>query len=101
MYLRDSIRQHQALAVRGGPEPGPGLQLGAVAALAADRYGSLAYIGEPATPEVNAAIESLRRLLQGLAWPPETSQEPLTLMLWLLEILAQETAGGPGPDQDP
>ena len=90
---QESNRQEQTLAVRIEHEPGPHLQLGAIAALAADRYGSLEYVGEPRTPEVNAAIESLRARLQDVDWPTSSSEDSLTRLLWLLEILVRDTSG--------
>ena len=59
-----SNRQEHRLAVKETTAPDPLTQLGAIVALAADRYGSLDYVGDPAAIEVNAELQVLRELLQ-------------------------------------
>ena len=90
----ESNRQETTLAVGLETEPDPLLQLGAIVALAADRYGSLEYVGEPATPEVNGSLEHLRALLHQLTldWPAELNREALEMALLLLETLTVDTS---------
>lgn len=89
----ESNRQETTLAVGLDTDPDPHLQLGAIVALAADRYGSLEYVGEPATSEVHVAINALLVQLRDLAWPPESNVESVENLLWLLETLAVDTSG--------
>ena len=89
----ESNRQEAALAVAVDPEPDPDVQLAAVVALAADRYGSLEYVGEPATPDVHAALNRLIALLQSLDWPADASEERLSELQELLDTLAASTSG--------
>ena len=58
-----SNRQEHRLAVPESDSPDPLLQLGAIVALAADRYGSLEHLEDPAATDVNAELRSLRELL--------------------------------------
>lgn len=89
----ESNRQEAALAVNLETDPDPHLQLGAIVALAADRYGSLEYVGEPATAHVNTAINALLAQLQSLAWPPDSNVESIENLLWLLDTLVLDTSG--------
>lgn len=58
-----SNRQEHRLTVRESATSNPLLQLGAIVALAADRYGSLDSVADPAALEVRAELQVLRDLL--------------------------------------
>lgn len=88
----ESNRQESPLAVRVESDPDPHLQLGAVVALAADRYGSLEYVGEPATSEVHAALEHLLALLGNIDWTQDGIDGRTSDLFGLLEALAAETS---------
>ena len=89
----ESNRQEAALTVGLESDPDPHLHLGAIAALAADRYGSLEYVGDPATADVNVAINALLAQARNLVWPAESNVESMEDLLWLLETLAADTSG--------
>ena len=61
---QESNRQEHGLAVKETGAPDPLVQLGAIVALAADRYGSLEYVGDPAAIDVNAELRVLHEMLQ-------------------------------------
>ena len=61
--------------------------------LAADRYGSLDYVGEEATSEVSEAIAQLLGQLQSVTWPADANEEALAQVLWLLETLVADISG--------
>ncbi|MCY3567512.1 MAG: von Willebrand factor type A domain-containing protein [Chloroflexi bacterium] len=62
----ESNRQEHRLAITESATPDPLLQLGAIVALAADRYGSLDGIGDPAAAEVHSELQVLRELLRSV-----------------------------------
>ncbi len=89
----ESNRQETALAVGLDTDPDPHLQLGAIVALAASRYGSLEYLGDPATAEAHAALNALLVQLRTLVWPAGSDRESIESLLRLLESLAVDTSG--------
>ena len=88
----ESNRQEVRLAVSTVSAPDPLLQLGAIVALAADRYGSLKYVGDPESAAVNAELQTLSDLLHSQVAGGVEQGETVDDLIWILESLLTHTS---------